>query len=181
MDCKIIQQRLLEERLGAEVERHLADCQDCRAFQHAMERFLRAKPADTECPGPPERLDSAIREVAESYLETSSANKPRLSRLSIGWLATAAALLLVGWLASMLIHPALNPQVVAKSAPASTERTDAYRQWDINVNNDICDLQIAIELDMATICSSSGDDDGGSEEVLDELDQNDFSLPPIWS
>ena len=176
------QKQLTEGQLDTAVERHLADCQDCQDFRHAMERFLDAKPAEPNLPDPPERLTLAVRAVAAERLNLSSANRQRCPWPVAWWLAAAAAFILVGWIVGVLAPPSGSDAGIAeKGASASAEVVDSSRQWDVDMQDNICDLQIAIELDMATVCSSSGDDDGGVEEVLDELDQNNFSLPPIWS
>ena len=182
MNCSMTQRQLTEGRLDAEVERHLADCQDCQEFRHVMERFLDAIPPEGELHDPPERLNLAVRAAAVDCLNLSGANRQRLSWSVAWWLTAAAAFILVGWIVGVLAQPSgSNAGIAGKNAPAGAEVVDVSRQWDADMQDNICDLQIAIELDMATVCSSAGDEDGGVEEVLDELDQNNFSLPPIWS
>ena len=176
------QRQLTEGRLDTAVERHLADCQDCQDFQHAMERFLDAKPAEGEFPAPPERLNLAVRAAAADRLNLANANRQRLPWPIAWWLTAAAAFILVGWIVGVLaMTPGSDTEIAEKSAPAGAEAVESSRQWDVDMQDNICDLQIAIELDMATVRSPVGDEDGGGEEVWDELDQSNFSLPPIWS
>ncbi len=178
MDCSSIQRRLLEGQLDSQAERHVADCRECQKYQYALERFLAAKSAEKALPPPPKHVDSLIRKVAKEQLAIPNIDKPQFKRSAFGWITTAAAaVLLAGWIAVKFIDSGASPALTPQAPPVNI----ADHQRDKDVQDNICDLQIAIELDMATICFSCNDDDGEVEEVLNELDQNDLSLPPIWS
>lgn len=103
MDCTDAQQRIVREPRdpAASVRRHLATCEQCRAFRQDCERLVDTRLLEE----PPSELDAAILQRARERPAASPEARPSLLVTSRPWwLAVAAGLVL----ACVLWYPPLR-------------------------------------------------------------------------
>jgi anti-sigma factor RsiW len=155
----------------AELERHLADCADCRSFLADMQALRAATDAlDTLQPPDGVWLQIAGRLRQEGRVQAPPAPKPaRTARFAM--LAIAASLLLavgvgLGWLANQYRTPA-TPATIATATPPITGQGNAgtdiavesveaeFRLAEQHYQNAIAKLEQAARLDQAA--SGRGD------------------------
>ena len=156
MNCSKYKNQILNGKPKPELDQHLKQCEECRLFKEAAQRF---SACTKETVAPPKELDTIIINEADTFIRKYKKENSRLpfhhhyfKRKLKSYLAAAACGVLVAWLIVLALQSRFPIRNIKTSDLAMRQQNSTPLSWDnLDMDNDFFTVNSDIEINYSII------------------------------